>query len=243
MLSRIVSSVSNALELNVATLSGCADVIVVRQEDGSLRSTPFHVRFGKTKLLRSREKEVKILVNGVPKNLRMKLSSEGEAFFERYASEDENKYCEDDLDDELDNEQVIGTSLEKTECEESKLEQVKEPLVEEKETANNFNTMLSLGKVEEMSRVEFSFAGHLIKEDSGDVQSDLNTFYKCLLSWETLNKYPCLWYHSSLICLFDGQVPFYPARVALPLLASWVSFNKPLTSKSLKTLMQVKLQV
>jgi phosphatidate phosphatase PAH1 len=58
MLSRIVSSVSNALELNVATLSGCADVIVVRQEDGSLRSTPFHVRFGKTKLLRSREKEV-----------------------------------------------------------------------------------------------------------------------------------------------------------------------------------------
>jgi hypothetical protein len=47
--------------------------------------------------------------------------------------------------------------------------------------------MLSLGKVEEMSRVEFSFAGHLIKEDSGDVQSDLNTFYKCLLSWETLN--------------------------------------------------------
>ncbi|KAI7800229.1 putative phosphatidate phosphatase LPIN1, partial [Triplophysa rosa] len=42
--------------LNPATLSGCIDVIVVQQPDGSLICSPFHVRFGKMGVLRSREK-------------------------------------------------------------------------------------------------------------------------------------------------------------------------------------------
>ncbi|KAF3849766.1 hypothetical protein F7725_019485 [Dissostichus mawsoni] len=42
--------------LNPATLSGCIDVIVVRQPDGSLQCSPFHVRFGKMGVLRSLEK-------------------------------------------------------------------------------------------------------------------------------------------------------------------------------------------
>lgn len=33
-------------------MSGAVDIIVVRQPDGSLRSTPFHVRYGKSKCLR-----------------------------------------------------------------------------------------------------------------------------------------------------------------------------------------------
>lgn len=44
--------------LNPATLSGCIDVIVVRRPDGSLQCSPFHVRFGKMGVLRSREKVV-----------------------------------------------------------------------------------------------------------------------------------------------------------------------------------------
>lgn len=44
--------------LNPATLSGCIDVIVVRQPDGSLQCSPFHVRFGKLGVLRSKEKVV-----------------------------------------------------------------------------------------------------------------------------------------------------------------------------------------
>lgn len=47
--------------LNPATLSGCIDVIVVRQPDGSLHCSPFHVRFGKMGVLRSREKVVRRL--------------------------------------------------------------------------------------------------------------------------------------------------------------------------------------
>lgn len=45
--------------LNPATLSGCIDIIVVRQPNGSLQCSPFHVRFGKMGVLRSREKVVR----------------------------------------------------------------------------------------------------------------------------------------------------------------------------------------
>lgn len=34
-------------EINGATLTGAIDVIVVEQEDGTFKSSPFHVRFGK----------------------------------------------------------------------------------------------------------------------------------------------------------------------------------------------------
>ena len=37
MLSKIVSSVSTALDFNQATLSGCIDIIVVQQEDATLK--------------------------------------------------------------------------------------------------------------------------------------------------------------------------------------------------------------
>lgn len=47
--------------LNPATLSGCIDIIVVRQPDGNLQCSPFHVRFGKMGVLRSREKVVRKL--------------------------------------------------------------------------------------------------------------------------------------------------------------------------------------
>ncbi|XP_065443766.1 phosphatidate phosphatase LPIN1 isoform X7 [Chrysemys picta bellii] len=67
--------------LNPATLSGCIDIIVVRQPDGNLQCSPFHVRFGKMGVLRSREKVVDIEINGEPVDLHMKLGDNGEAFF------------------------------------------------------------------------------------------------------------------------------------------------------------------
>ncbi|NXF40188.1 LPIN1 phosphatase, partial [Nyctibius bracteatus] len=67
--------------LNPATLSGCIDIIVVRQPDGNLQCSPFHVRFGKLGVLRSREKVVDIEINGEAVDLHMKLGDNGEAFF------------------------------------------------------------------------------------------------------------------------------------------------------------------
>uniref|UniRef100_A0A4X2L9U4 phosphatidate phosphatase n=1 Tax=Vombatus ursinus TaxID=29139 RepID=A0A4X2L9U4_VOMUR len=67
--------------LNPATLSGGIDVLVVKQPDGSFLCSPFHVRFGKLGVLRSREKVVDIEINGEPVDLHMKLGDNGEAFF------------------------------------------------------------------------------------------------------------------------------------------------------------------
>ncbi|XP_077579772.1 phosphatidate phosphatase LPIN2 isoform X2 [Stigmatopora nigra] len=67
--------------INQATLSGCIDVVVVRQRDGTYQCSPFHVRFGKLGVLRSKEKVIDIEVNGEPVELQMKLGDNGEAFF------------------------------------------------------------------------------------------------------------------------------------------------------------------
>ncbi|XP_061100105.1 phosphatidate phosphatase LPIN1 isoform X3 [Conger conger] len=75
--------------LNPATLSGCIDIIVVRQPDGTLQCSPFHVRFGKMGVLRSREKVVDIEINGEPVSLHMKLGENGEAFFVRETENDQ----------------------------------------------------------------------------------------------------------------------------------------------------------
>lgn len=45
-------------EINAATLTGAIDVVVVEQPDGTFLCSPFHVRFGKLGVLRSREKIV-----------------------------------------------------------------------------------------------------------------------------------------------------------------------------------------
>ncbi|CAB4005641.1 Hypothetical predicted protein [Paramuricea clavata] len=80
-------------EINSATLTGAIDIIVVRQADGSFVGSPFHVRFGKIGVLRSREKVVDISINDEPVDLHMKLGEGGEAFFvEPCESEDVPHY-------------------------------------------------------------------------------------------------------------------------------------------------------
>ncbi|XP_046671825.1 phosphatidate phosphatase LPIN3 isoform X2 [Homalodisca vitripennis] len=68
-------------EINAATLTGAIDVVVVEQPDGTFTCSPFHVRFGKIGVLRSREKVVDIEINGEPVDIHMKLGESGEAFF------------------------------------------------------------------------------------------------------------------------------------------------------------------
>eukprot|EP00033_Pygsuia_biforma_P005013 GCRY01005501.1.p1 GENE.GCRY01005501.1~~GCRY01005501.1.p1 ORF type:complete len:139 (+),score=22.34 GCRY01005501.1:257-673(+) len=70
-----------AISVNKATLSGAIDIIVVPQEDGTYLCSPFHVRFGKFRLVSSKEKVVSIKVNGKKTDLKMKLDEEGSAYF------------------------------------------------------------------------------------------------------------------------------------------------------------------
>ncbi|XP_050540573.1 phosphatidate phosphatase LPIN3 isoform X2 [Daktulosphaira vitifoliae] len=78
-------------EINPATLTGAIDIIVVEQPDGTFTCSPFHVRFGKIGVLRSREKIVEVEINGEPSYLHMKLGESGEAFFVEEISEEDNR--------------------------------------------------------------------------------------------------------------------------------------------------------
>ncbi|CAN4122703.1 unnamed protein product [Withania somnifera] len=72
-----VSSVSGTFH----PFGGAVDIIVVEQPDGSLKSSPWYVRFGKFQgVLKAREKVVNIAVNGVEASFHMYLDSRGRAF-------------------------------------------------------------------------------------------------------------------------------------------------------------------
>ncbi|KQJ87821.1 hypothetical protein BRADI_4g13710v3 [Brachypodium distachyon] len=65
---------------------GAVDIVVVQQQDGSFKSSPWYVRFGKFQgVLKTREKVVNIAVNGVEAGFHMFLDSNGEAHFLRDA--------------------------------------------------------------------------------------------------------------------------------------------------------------
>ncbi|KAJ4965174.1 hypothetical protein NE237_017023 [Protea cynaroides] len=63
---------------------GAVDIIVVQQPDGSLKSSPWYVQFGKFQgVLKTEEKVVSITVNGVDAEFHMYLDHKGEAYFLR----------------------------------------------------------------------------------------------------------------------------------------------------------------
>ncbi|XP_073150837.1 phosphatidate phosphatase PAH1 isoform X2 [Henckelia pumila] len=77
---------------------GAVDIIVVKQHDGTFRSTPWYVRFGKFQgVLKGAEKIVRIEVNGVQANFHMYLDNSGEAYFVREVDpeKDDNEDCKD----------------------------------------------------------------------------------------------------------------------------------------------------
>ncbi|KAJ3703268.1 hypothetical protein LUZ61_006973 [Rhynchospora tenuis] len=83
-----VSSLISQGVYSVATpfhpFGGAVDVIVVQQEDGTYRSTPWYVRFGKFQgVLKGAEKVVSISVNGVEAPFHMYLDNSGQAYFMR----------------------------------------------------------------------------------------------------------------------------------------------------------------
>lgn len=71
---------------------GAVDIIVVEQPDGSFKSSPWYVRFGKFQgVLKAREKVVNVSVNEVEADFHMYLDRRGEAFFLREVEGDEEE--------------------------------------------------------------------------------------------------------------------------------------------------------
>ncbi|KAF8410051.1 hypothetical protein HHK36_002571 [Tetracentron sinense] len=84
-----VGRLSSYISRGVTTVSGpfhpfggAVDIIVVQQQDGSFKSSPWYVKFGKFQgVLKAKEKVVNISVNGVETDFHMYLDHKGEAYF------------------------------------------------------------------------------------------------------------------------------------------------------------------
>lgn len=71
---------------------GAVDIVVVEQPDGSFKSSPWNVKFGKFQgVLKSRVRTVSIAVNGIEANFHMFLDHTGEAYFLREIDVEESK--------------------------------------------------------------------------------------------------------------------------------------------------------
>ena len=101
----IGDSMAEMLSINQSTLSGAIDIIVVPQKDGSLKSSPFQIRFGKFQVMKAHEKIVTIVVNDEPVDVTMRLGYSGEAYFI-----DESSYL-DHLGDGADEADSLGGSV------------------------------------------------------------------------------------------------------------------------------------
>ncbi|KAI4388615.1 hypothetical protein MLD38_000927 [Melastoma candidum] len=91
-----VGRIGSYITQGVSTVSGpfhpfggAVDIIVVEQPDGSFKSSPWYVRFGKFQgVLKVKEKIVNINVNGLEADIHMYLDQRGEAYFLREAEND-----------------------------------------------------------------------------------------------------------------------------------------------------------
>lgn len=89
---------------------GAVDIIVVQQQDGTFRSTPWYVRFGKFQgVLKGAEKIVHISVNGVESNFHMYLDNSGEAYFIREVETQADGVTDDMVKDGVINKNFILT--------------------------------------------------------------------------------------------------------------------------------------
>ncbi|KAJ0776584.1 putative phosphatidate phosphatase [Helianthus annuus] len=95
-----VGRLSSYITRGVSTVSGpfhpfggAVDIIVVQQQDGSLKSSPWYVRFGKFQgVLKVKERVVDIHVNGgAAAGFQMYLNPKGEAYFLREGTDPDSK--------------------------------------------------------------------------------------------------------------------------------------------------------
>lgn len=75
-------------KINAASLTGMIDIVMVKQPDGSILSSPLRVRIGKSRAFLPLTKILNIRINGEETGLEMRLDQEGQAYLVDEASDD-----------------------------------------------------------------------------------------------------------------------------------------------------------
>ena len=87
----LYTTLREQISVHILKQKGAIDVVVIQQEDESFKSSPFHVRFGKLALIKTKDLTVDIQINGQPIDLHMYLGEAGEAYFLDERDSDENE--------------------------------------------------------------------------------------------------------------------------------------------------------
>lgn len=87
----LYTTLREQISIHILKQKGAIDVVVIQQEDESFKSSPFHVRFGKLALIKTKDLTVDIQINGQPIDLHMYLGEAGEAYFLDERDSDENE--------------------------------------------------------------------------------------------------------------------------------------------------------
>ena len=80
---KFLSNLGDVLHPKKSAFSGAMDVIVIKDDDGFLRSTNFYVKFGRFKVSKSNHKRVDLIINGLYTGILMELTKEGKCVFLR----------------------------------------------------------------------------------------------------------------------------------------------------------------
>lgn len=82
-INKFFSSVAEVCSPSKGNLSGAMDVIVIKRPDGTLASTPFYIKFGRLKLMKSNKIKVNLVINSTVADMKMELKKSGKAVFIR----------------------------------------------------------------------------------------------------------------------------------------------------------------
>jgi len=230
----VLDHIHSYFKLNPSTLSGAVDIIVVKQKDGKMKSSPFHVRFGKLKLLSYKENKITLTVNGEESPVKMKMGSGGIVSFVHLSQERVpmlstspiplSPIQSDNEEDELlqnENNEINNTN-ETNETNfflEEPMNIIKEHSGESNENVDNDN-------------IEISKCGQEIFDPNISPEQVEMMFKKNLLDYESLiDQFK---YHeilplisTELIFKIDGK--YYPWKVAAPMIMSQLIYKRSLS--------------
>lgn len=235
-----LKSFSDLFNFNEAVLSGTHDVIVVEDDSGALRASAFHVRFGKLKLLKSKEAIVEIRVNGELVPVTMKLSGDGEAYFVdesgmmlsprkgREVPVEESKSTEEmQFDGPQTDPQPFFTEMRRMQESRKLFVMAQQPSPTPGDRGEDIeaeNIDFPTPELEDGSQIELSLCGHL-RTDFERAFEENRVTYEDLRkdAWGVLSN-------PNLLVRMGGTL--YPADAAIPLIISLLAFKKSIPVNS-----------
>ena len=206
--------IADMVGFNHSVFSGAMDVIAIKDKNGEIRSTSFHVRFGSFKVLKSKTKLIQIYTNNIKTNVTMKLSSSGDAYFTLDEIEPQNTF--QDINKQYNVEEENNKNIE-VDDEDSDVDN-SAPVTSNKKYFLASNCLKDI--VENSNKgsevIEEIFLSKIISEE--DFKED---------PWNVLNNKNVVYY-------YDGNL--LSQHEAIPLAMSLLIFNKPLPEETMTKL-------